>query len=140
MFNSPTSPKGWHMDSLKTAVIVDDNPPTRTLILEVLKGIGIKDIVQAINGEDAIAKIRETSPHLVIMDWKMDVMDGLECTQRIRSGIEGIDQKVPIVLLTGMVGADAEKKAYDAGVDLFLEKPFSIKKLHSGIVKILGPA
>ena len=98
------------MDSLKTAVIVDDNPPTRTLIFEVLKGIGIKDIVQAINGEDAITKIRETSPHLVIMDWKMDVMDGLECTQRIRSGIDGIDQKIPIVLLTGMVGTDAEKK------------------------------
>ncbi|WP_052473225.1 response regulator [Paramagnetospirillum magnetotacticum] len=128
------------MNKVKTAVIVDDNPPTRTLIFEVLNGIGIKDIVQAINGEDAIAKIRETSPHLVIMDWKMDVMDGLECTQRIRSGIDGIDQKIPIVLLTGMVGADAEKKAYEAGVDLFLEKPFSIKKLHSGIIKILGPA
>ncbi len=65
-------------------------------------------------------------------------MDGLKCTRRIRSGIEGIDPKTIIVLLTGMVGEENERTAYAAGVDLFLEKPVSLKKLHMGLAKVLG--
>ena len=74
------------------------------------------------------------------MDWKMDVMDGLECTRRIRAGIDGIPPKLPIILLTGMTGKSSESAAYEAGADLFMEKPFSIKKLHAGVMKILGDA
>ncbi|WP_156520882.1 response regulator, partial [Magnetospirillum moscoviense] len=101
-------------------------------------GMSVKEIIEAANGEEAIAQIGSSRAQLVIMDWKMDVMDGLECTRRIRAGTDGIDPKLPIILLTGMTGSDSEGDAYEAGVDLFMEKPFSIKKLHAGVVKILG--
>ena len=67
----------------------------------------------------------------------MDVMDGLECTRRMRAATDCIDPKLAIILQTG---SDSERAAYDAGADLFMEKPFSIKKLDAGIVKIIGAA
>jgi len=67
----------------------------------------------------------------------MDVMDGLACTRLIRDGIGGVDTKIPIILLTGRGGEEATATAYAAGVDLFMEKPFSVKTLFNGIMKIL---
>jgi two-component system chemotaxis response regulator CheY/two-component system phosphate regulon response regulator PhoB len=120
------------------AVIVEDIPQMRDLIRIVLSSFGAKDIVEAQNGAEAIAALKSNDVDIVIMDWKMDVMDGLECTRHIREGIDGINQKLPIVLLTGMLGKDSEDAAYAAGVDLYLEKPFSLKTLHSGISKVLN--
>jgi CheY-like chemotaxis protein len=120
------------------AVVVEDNSQMRALIHTVLGSIGFKEIIEAANGEEAIMQIGRSRAQLVIMDWKMDVMDGLECTRRIRAGTDGIDPKLPIILLTGMTGSDSERAAYEAGADLFMEKPFSIKKLHAGIEKIIG--
>jgi two-component system chemotaxis response regulator CheY/two-component system phosphate regulon response regulator PhoB len=65
-------------------------------------------------------------------------MDGVECTRHIRAGIKGIDQALPIILLTGNVGPSFQVEAYAAGVDLFIEKPFSIRKLSAAITKVLA--
>ena len=119
------------------AVIVEDNPQMRDLIKMVLGSFGTRDITQAANGAEAITALKSAAADIVIMDWKMDVMDGLECTRRIRAGVEGLDPTLPIVLLTGMTGKDSEAAANEAGVDFFLEKPFSLKTLHAAISKVL---
>jgi len=119
------------------AVIVEDNPQMRDLINMVLGSFGTRDIIHAGNGAEAIAALASGGADIVIMDWKMDVMDGLECTRRIRAGINGIDPGLPIVLLTGVTGEESERAAYAAGVDLFLEKPFSLKKLHAGVTRVI---
>ncbi len=124
--------------AVNRAIIVEDNPQMRDLIRIVLSSFGAKDIVEAQNGAEAIAALKSNDVDIIIMDWKMDVMDGLECTRHIREGIDDINQKLPIVLLTGMLGKDSEDAAYAAGVDLYLEKPFSLKTLHSGISKVLN--
>lgn len=121
-----------------TALIVEDSVQTRQLIHMALNSAGITKVVEAENGEAAIAAIKASQANIAIMDWQMDVMDGLECTRRIRSGVQGIDQHLPIILLTGNAGPSAEAAAYSAGVDLFMEKPFSIKSLHEGVLKVLG--
>jgi two-component system chemotaxis response regulator CheY/two-component system phosphate regulon response regulator PhoB len=123
---------------IERAVIVEDDPQTRRLVQVVLSSLGIKGIVEAENGAAAIEALKGSAAHLAIMDWTMDVMDGLECTRRIRAGIEGIDPGLPIILLTGNVGTAFEAEAYAAGVDLFVEKPFSIRKLHGAITKVLA--
>jgi len=122
---------------INRAVIVEDNPQMRDLINMVMGSFGAREVVHAENGAKAIAALASGGADIVIMDWKMDVMDGLECTRRIRAGIEGIDPALPIVLLTGVTGKEAESAAYAAGVDLFLEKPFSLKKLHVGISGVI---
>jgi two-component system chemotaxis response regulator CheY/two-component system phosphate regulon response regulator PhoB len=123
---------------LKRAVIVDDNAQTRDLIHLVLSIFKAEDIVEAKNGAEAMAALRAGGADIVIMDWQMDVMDGLDCTRRIRAGTDGIDRGTPIILLTGVVGSGTESTARAAGVDHFMEKPFSVKTLHAGVNKVLG--
>ncbi|CDL00301.1 Chemotaxis protein CheY [Magnetospirillum gryphiswaldense MSR-1 v2] len=122
----------------RRAVIVEDNAQMRELIHMVLGALGITEIVSAANGAEAISALQAGGADIVFMDWQMDVMDGLECTRRIRAGVDGIDPKTVIVLVTGMVGEKNAETAFAAGVDLFLEKPVSVKILHAGVEKILG--
>ena len=110
----------------------------RELIHMVLGALGITEIVVAANGVEAISALQSGGADIVFMDWQMDVMDGLECTRRIRAGIGGIDPNTIIVLVTGMVGEKNAETAYAAGVDLFLEKPVSMKKFRAGVEKALG--
>ena len=123
---------------LKRAVVVEDCMQMRDLIQMVLRSFGVSEVVSALNGVEAISVLQSAGADIVFMDWQMDVMDGLECTRRIRAGIDRIDPKTIIVLVTGMVGEKNAELAYAAGVDLFLEKPVSMKILHAGIEKVLG--
>jgi len=123
---------------VRRAVIVEDNPQMRDLIRMVLGTFGTGEIVEAKDGAEAIAALRSGGAEIVIMDWKMEVMDGLECTRRIRAGTDGIDPLTPVVLLTGNVGRDSENAAYAAGVNHYMEKPFSLKQLHAALLKVLG--
>ena len=122
----------------KRAVVVEDNVSMRELIQLVLGAFGVSQVVSAINGVEAISALQSAGADIVFMDWQMDVMDGLECTRRIRARVDGIDPKTIIVLVTGMVGEKNAEVAYAAGVDLFLEKPVSMKILHAGMEKVLG--
>ena len=122
----------------KRAVVVEDNVSMRELIQMVLGAFGVSQVVSAINGVEAISALQSGGADIVFMDWQMDVMDGLECTRRIRAGVDGIDPKTIIVLVTGMVGEKNAEVAYAAGVDLFLEKPVSMKILHAGMERVLG--
>jgi CheY-like chemotaxis protein len=121
----------------RRAVIVEDNSSMRELIHMVLGALGITEIVVAANGVEAITALQSGGADIVFMDWQMDVMDGLECTRRIRAGTDGIDPKTVIILVTGMVGEQNAETAYAAGVDLFLEKPVSMKILRAGVEKAL---
>ncbi|HIJ37758.1 MAG TPA: response regulator [Rhodospirillaceae bacterium] len=122
----------------KRALIVEDSAQCRELLGIALSLVGINDIILAAHGAEAIEKLKSVGADLVIMDWKMDVMDGLECTRQIRAGIDGIDPHTFIILLTGSVSKASKAKAYKAGVDLFMGKPFSLKQIHAGIKKALN--
>lgn len=125
------------MSSKKTAVIVEDSEPTRKLICSVLESIGIKNVITAENGAMAIEALASSKADIAIVDWQMDVMDGIEFTKKVRDSHANINPATPILMLTGLTGDEAERKAYEAGVSLFMNKPFSIKLLYSGIKKLI---
>ena len=120
------------------ALIVEDSRLTRDLIELAIGHSAKTEIVEAEDGAQAIAALQSGGVDVIIMDWKMDAMDGLECTRRIRAGIDGVNPKTPILLLTGADGSESEDEAYAAGVDLFMKKPFSLKQLHFGLNKVLS--
>jgi two-component system chemotaxis response regulator CheY len=126
------------MKSSKIAVVVEDNEPTRKLICTALGSIGIIDVITAENGQKAIDALANSKADIAIIDWQMDVMDGIEFTKRVRDSHAGIDPKTPILMLTGVIGPAAEREAYEAGVDLFMNKPFSIKLLYAGLQKLIS--
>lgn len=131
--------KGWIMSSNKKyGVVVEDSQPMRHLIKLALESLGISHCIEAENGAEAISALKAHGANIVIMDWQMDVMDGMECTRQIRAGIDGVDPKLPIILLTAMVSEEAKEAAYAAGANLFMGKPFSLKQLNIGIAKVMA--
>ena len=124
----------------KRAIIVDDAPQMRTLIKVVLAQFGITDVVEAEDGAAAMEALMTGRADIIIMDWMMPGMDGLECTRRIRAGQNGIDPNIPIIVATGVQGESAEATARTAGANGFIRKPFSIKMLNKAFVSALGDA
>ena len=106
----------------KRILVVEDNLDNRRILVYRLKRIGEFEILEASNGEEALAIIQqEPVPDLVFMDLKMPVMDGWEATRQIRK-LDGGD-KIPIIALTAQAMAGDEQKALAAGCDDYLAKP-----------------
>ena len=106
----------------KRILVVEDNSDNRCILVYRLKHIGPFEIIEASDGEEAIAITRTPPPpDLIFMDLKMPVMDGWEATRRIRALQAG--RGVPIIALTAQAMAGDEQKALAAGCDDYLAKP-----------------
>ncbi|WP_041793609.1 response regulator [Pararhodospirillum photometricum] len=122
----------------RRAIIAEDNSILRELIAKALEWSGPWEIVKTIDGAEvlsALASGRKTD--LVILDWKMEGLDGLECARRIRQGEKGIDRTIPLVLVTSAGEELTEDMIREAGVTLLLRKPFTLIKLQSAIRQII---
>lgn len=90
------------------------------------------DVIQAVNGKEAIDKTFAQMPDLIIMDWKMPVMDGLEATKILKANPK--TRNIPIIMITGTnETAEYMSKAMAAGVNEFLRKPFDKIELEARI-------
>jgi CheY-like chemotaxis protein len=107
--------------SLKRILVVEDNEDNRRILLYRLKKIGEFEIVEAANGEEAVAAVEAGAPDLIFMDLKMPVMDGWEATRRIRALPVGAT--IPIIALTAQAMAGDEQKALANGCNDYLAKP-----------------
>jgi two-component system, cell cycle response regulator DivK len=105
----------------KRILVVEDNLDNRRILVYRLKRIGEFDIVEASNGQEALAMIESEPPDLIFMDLKMPVMDGWEATRRIRA--LDIGRAIPIIALTAQAMAGDEQKALAAGCDDYVAKP-----------------
>ena len=107
--------------SQKRILVVEDNEDNRRILLYRLKKIAEFEIVEAANGEEAVAAVEAAPPDLIFMDLKMPVMDGWEATRRIRALPEG--STIPIIALTAQAMAGDEQKALANGCNDYLAKP-----------------
>src|SRR6266436_4291159 len=105
----------------KKILVVEDNLDNRRILVYRLKRIGDFDIVEASNGQEALALVENETPDLIFMDLKMPVMDGWEATRRIRLSERG--RSIPIIALTAQAMAGDEQKALAAGCDDYVAKP-----------------
>ena len=117
-------------------LIVEDNVHFRTLIHSILQALGISNLEEARDGNEALEILGEQSPDLVILDWKMEGMDGVECVRQVRA-LTSQNRFVPIIMVTGYTEASLKKKARDAGVNDFLGKPISPQSLLGRIVAVM---
>lgn len=106
----------------KRILVVEDNLDNRRILVYRLKRIGDFEILEASNGEEALAIVQTPPvPDLIFMDLKMPVMDGWEATKKIRQLEFG--KTIPIIALTAQAMAGDEQKALAAGCDDYLAKP-----------------
>ncbi len=119
-------------------LIVEDNDASRRLIVELLRAAGFNNLTAARDAEEAQQLIREQAPDLLLLDWNLPGMSGIELTKKIRASAVTPDRhfsdpKLPIVMLTGRQRAQDVQEARNAGVNEFVVKPFSTTTLLRGI-------
>lgn len=127
---------GSGFETLK-ALIVEDNAHMRTLLRALLNSAGIKQIVEAANGQSALIQLREQKSDLVLTDLAMKPMDGLEFTRRVRNDEHSPNAFVPIIMITGHTEKYRVEAARDAGVTEFLAKPITAHNLFTRIAEIV---
>lgn len=118
-------------------MVVDDNRHMRALLCSILHALGFKQVREFGDGETALMHIDELRPDIVITDWHMEPMNGMELVRNIRNAAEETTRYVPIIMLTGHSEADRVRMARDAGVHEFLAKPISAKSLLARIIRIV---
>jgi CheY-like chemotaxis protein len=107
----------------RTILIVDDDPMIRKLIATTLEDIAGYRLQEASNGAEAVKRAVAARPQIVFLDVDMPEVNGIEACRRLRS--DPATAGATIVMLTGDSGPHAQRRALDAGADLFLTKPFS---------------
>ncbi len=111
---------------MKKVIVVDDEPFILMMIEDKLKTAGI-DVVTLRSSVNAVEVVREQKPGLVILDWMMPEMSGIEVCRRLKTEPETSD--IPIFMLTAK-GQDADEQlGLKCGVARYITKPFSPKAL-----------
>jgi two-component system KDP operon response regulator KdpE len=109
----------------KTRVLViDDEPPIRRLLRTSLAAEGF-DVIEAENGEAALALIGSAKPELAILDLGLPDLDGIDIIRRVRAS----GSKMPIIVLSSRAGERGKVEALDLGADDYVTKPFGIAEL-----------
>ena len=118
-----------------TVLVAEDNAINREVCTEMLAAAGCS-VVVAENGADALAQFERQKFDLVLMDWHMPVMDGIEATRAMRAAerARGETTRARVIAMTGNVMETDREACVQAGMDDFLPKPFTFSEL----IKMLG--
>lgn len=127
---------GYRFDRLKV-LVVDDNQHMRKLVVTILQAFGTVHISEAADGERAWTLLREAGPDVVLLDWQMNGMSGLEFVRLVRNSPQSPNPFLPIVMLTGHTHLDHVRQARDAGVNEFLAKPVSVKAIMTRLIAVI---
>ncbi len=112
---------------MKVILIVDDEAPVRRALRRALMATGVEDLLllEAENGLDGLALARAREPDVIVSDWNMPVLDGLELLHALRRD----GRTTRFVLVTGYPTDDTRQRAADLGADAVLQKPVSVEEL-----------
>lgn len=133
-----TVPK--HLETLLPTVkilVVDDDHYMRKVVRAMLLGLGVKRIHEANDGASGLQAIQDLNPDLVIVDWEMPMLDGLQFIQTVRSPGTFPAPDVPIILLTGHAERWRVIEAARFGVHEYVLKPVSTKALLDRLAAVL---
>ena len=115
-------------------LVVEDERDIRELIVFTLQLDGF-NVVQAVNGEDAIKKVRDITPDLILMDVRMPKMTGFEACKALKNDEK--TQDIPIVFLSAKGQETEVKTGLELGASDYLLKPFAPDELSERVNKIL---
>lgn len=117
-----------------SVLVVDDEDAILEMIRFALNQAGMK-VTTACNAYDALLSVNENRPDIILMDWMMPGVSGIELTRRLRKDVN--TQEIPIIMLTARVTEDDKVFGLEAGADDYLIKPFSPRELLARIRAVL---
>ncbi|MEI6387336.1 MAG: ATP-binding protein [Spirochaetota bacterium] len=116
-------------------LVVDDIADNRTLLLVLLRSVGF-EVAEAINGVEALEVFERWSPHAVLMDMRMPVMDGYEATRRLKATAAG--SVTPVIAITASAFEDEFERVMATGIYAHLRKPLRSEDLFEVLGKCLN--
>lgn len=122
--------------SVLKVMIADDQQTSRLLIRSALSDIGITNVAMAKDGEEALQMVMKTPVHLIISDYHMPKLNGVELLRAVRA--HGPTQKSAFFLLTGVEDTEFLKLAMSLKVNNYLKKPVSVPELKKKIETVFG--
>jgi two-component system, chemotaxis family, chemotaxis protein CheY len=114
-------------------LVVDDFATMRKIIKNVLKQINIENVLEAENGKHALTVLKNDSVDLIISDWIMPEMTGIEFLKACKA--DETIRKIPFIMVTAEAQKDNIMEAIKSGVDNYIVKPFTPDKLREAIDK-----
>ena len=126
------------VDKSMNVLIVDDYKTMLRIIRNLLKQIEFHNVDEATDGAEALGKLRNGGYGLVISDWNMAPMTGLELLQEVRA--DARLKSTPFIMITAESKAENVVAAKQAGVSNYIVKPFNAETLREKIEKVLGHA
>jgi len=118
-------------------LVVDDSITMRRIVINTLKNMGHQQIVEAVDGEDALAKLQvEDDINFIITDWNMPNMTGLEFVKQVRS--DDATKDLPILMVTTRGMKQDILEAMQAKVNSYIIKPFTPQAIKEKIEKVLS--
>ena len=118
----------------KRILVVEDQEDNRRILRDLLSGAGF-DLIEAENGEEAVASAQASRPDLILMDIQLPLLDGYEATRLIKADPDL--KSIPIIVVTSYALSGDEEKARRAGCDAYVAKPFSPRQLLAKVKEYL---
>lgn len=118
-------------------LIVDDQASMRQLMSYSLERLGVRNVTAARSGAEALTQLGAAKFDLIISDWNMDNIDGLQLLQHVRKN--PLLQKMPFIMATGNKDKMKVKTAIQNGVNNYITKPFTVEVLKKKIEAVVGP-
>lgn len=110
-------------------LLVDDNQHMRAIVSTILKGIGIRDVLEACDGAEAFKTLRAWPADIAIVDFRMEPLDGVEFTRLVRNSPDSANPYLPIIMMTGFADRPRVVEARDAGVTELVVKPITARSV-----------
>ena len=119
-------------------LIVDDSLPMRSVIKRTIKaaGYGNADLLEAANGQEAIDLLKNSWVDIVMTDYNMPVMNGLELIKNIKK--DEISKDIPVIVISTEGNESKIQEFMDSGAEGYITKPFTAEAIRDLIVNILG--
>ena len=119
----------------KAILVVEDQEDSRRIMRDLLTSAGY-EIIEAVTGEEGVAAAETHQPVMILMDIQLPDFDGYEATRRIKAN--PALRQIPIIAVTSYALSGDDVKAFDAGCDAYVSKPFSPRALLAKIREFLN--
>ena len=126
------------VDKSMNILVVDDYKTMLRIIRNLLKQLGFENIDEASDGGTALEMIREHPYGLVISDWNMEPMTGIELLRQVRADESVKVKATPFIMVTAESKTENVIAAKQAGVDNYIVKPFNAETLKKGMTAVIG--
>ncbi len=124
------------VDKNMSILIVDDYKTMLRIIRNLLKQLGFNSVDEAIDGSSALTKLRDKDFGLVISDWNMEPMSGLQLLKEVRADVNL--KEIPFTMITAESKSENVIAAKEAGVSNYIVKPFNAATLKGKLTTVLG--